>query len=246
MLRYLRIAIVPGVFILGVVLLILGLRSERIPDHVMNSPPAVNKIPPGEQQQPQDERPKDLIADSRPSLRLTAGYRPNVNRQLDATAADALSRIGQPSLPVLVEQLQSGQPQNQILAADILARMGPAAVDAAEPLVERLEDADEQVEVKLVCARAIGQIGPALWPAEPEAFIEPPTLEPLPEMNEQLLADPQMAELRRRQETRRIEYGEFHARRKQQYYDLHDEYLRRRQIAQRAVDALAMLAMSDP
>jgi len=267
--------------------LCVALGCEKIPEEVLNSPPAkyrADEPPPPDDSPP--EQPQDRVAqdgDQRP-LRMAA-YRPPSDAPLEQAAATALSRLGRPSVPVLVEQLHSDEPARRKWAAEMLARIGPDAVDAVEPLVERLEDPAEQADVKAACARAIGHIGPALWPAPPQPPREAPSLQPLPQPGDESPADtdaaktdaaktdaaktdaagteaagteaagteagateagdPELAEIRRRRRTRRVEYDENARQRQQRYYQQQQEYERRRALAQRAVDALARLALEN-
>ena len=78
---------------------------------------------------------------------------------LETTAADSLSRIGEPAVPALIQSLRSNDPGERVRAAEVLARIGPAAKNAVPFLVQSLRDPDE--DVRRLAARALGQIGPA-------------------------------------------------------------------------------------
>jgi len=81
-------------------------------------------------------------------------------------AADALGRMGPAAVPKLVEALQDPNPQVRMLAARVLARIGPNAVIAVPTLQHLLEDPDG--EVRRAATRALGQIGPAAAAAIPD------------------------------------------------------------------------------
>ena len=253
--RYDRLAI--AVFgtscLLAAGLLFAG--CERIPDHIMNSPPAVNgrfdveepirnEADSPETQTPPAAipRPQDKVA-SYESNSIPDDDDDSIDDQLAAEATSALARIGAAVVPSLVLELNSEEPLQRERAAVALSRIGPAAIEAAEPLVERLEDEQEQRSVQLACAKALKEMGPALWPAEPQPRLPRPSLEPLPELGEEDAENPQLAVLAQRRETMRIEYEERSERQQQEYYHQLQEYERRVAIAQRAVDALKKLAL---
>ncbi|MBI2825209.1 MAG: HEAT repeat domain-containing protein [Planctomycetia bacterium] len=80
-------------------------------------------------------------------------------------AVDALARIGQPSVPVLIDALSDADAEVRVHAARALARMGDAGKEAVPVLIARLEDPDEGV--RQAAARALGQMGPAAADAVP-------------------------------------------------------------------------------
>ncbi|HEX5444138.1 MAG TPA: HEAT repeat domain-containing protein [Pirellulales bacterium] len=82
------------------------------------------------------------------------------------TAADALARIGDASVPSLVEILQDPDRDVRAQAARALARMGPRAEPAIPALIAALNDSDK--EVRMGAARALGQIGPPAAEAVPD------------------------------------------------------------------------------
>ena len=84
---------------------------------------------------------------------------------LPETAARSLSRIGSAAVPELTKQLNDNDPAVRQRAADVLARIGPAAKQAVPDLVAALEDGDEAVRKS--AALALGQIGPAASEAVP-------------------------------------------------------------------------------
>jgi hypothetical protein len=91
--------------------------------------------------------------------------RPFEDWTMREAAAVALSRIGEPAVPALVEALKSPDPNIRQQAADTLARIGPAAANAVPALTGLLEDPDPRVKKSAV--RALGQIGPAAATAVP-------------------------------------------------------------------------------
>jgi HEAT repeat protein len=80
-------------------------------------------------------------------------------------AADALTRIGPPAVPMLIEALRSGDGQVRREACAVLMRMGPDAKEAVPDLVRLLEDDDE--ELRRMAAIALGRIGPDAGEAVP-------------------------------------------------------------------------------
>jgi hypothetical protein len=80
-------------------------------------------------------------------------------------AAEALSRIGPPAVPMLVEALGSPDLSVRKRALEVLLRMGPDAKEAVPALVALLEDEDE--ELRKGAAVALGRIGPDSAPAVP-------------------------------------------------------------------------------
>ncbi len=84
---------------------------------------------------------------------------------LPETAARSLGRIGAAAVPELTKQLNDRDPEVRERAADVLARIGPAAKQAVPDLVAALEDSDEAVRKS--AALALGQIGPAAADAVP-------------------------------------------------------------------------------
>jgi len=225
----------------------LGGCVERIPDSVMNSPPAKRPDAQGspKQEAPRQTPPRDRVAagaatEADAAIRLTS-YRA-AQSSLAEVAARSLAQMGSASVSQLVEQLVAADARQRVFAAEVLARIGPDAVAATEPLVERLEDDGEQEEVRLACAKALGQIGPALWPVEPQPYLPAPELEPLPSLSDDELADPTIAAIHQRQVARRIDYDQRNERRQQQHDADLAEYRRRTALAQRVVDALSKLA----
>ena len=90
------------------------------------------------------------------------------------TAAHALGRIGAAAVPELSLALRDPNPLVRKRAADILARIGPAAKEAVPVLIQTLNDPDEPV--RKAAMRALGEIGPEAKDAVPhliEALREP-------------------------------------------------------------------------
>lgn len=85
---------------------------------------------------------------------------------VDETAADALGRIGAAAVPALIDCLQDERPALRRRAAQVLARIGPDALDAVPALTLLLRDKDPDVQRE--AARALGQIGPAASTAIPD------------------------------------------------------------------------------
>ena len=106
---------------------------------------------------------------------------PKSERQL---AADALTRIGPPAVPMLVEALRGRDGEVRRQACEVLMRMGPDAREAVPELVRLLDDEDE--ELRRMAATALGRIGPDAGEAVPALMrrlleretLPPPTGEP--------------------------------------------------------------------
>jgi len=82
------------------------------------------------------------------------------------TAVDAIARIGEPAVPVLIQSLSDPDPGVRTQAARALARMTDKAKPALPALTAALNDPDE--DVRIAATRALGQLGPAAAPALPE------------------------------------------------------------------------------
>lgn len=80
-------------------------------------------------------------------------------------AADALSRIGKPAVPQLVQALSHPDPKIRRAATSVLARMGSEAKDAVPALVQLLDD--EDASVRRSAAKTLGRIGPDAAEAVP-------------------------------------------------------------------------------
>ena len=80
-------------------------------------------------------------------------------------AAEALSRIGPPAVPMLVQALQHSDPEVRLQAVRVLIRMGPDAKEAVPALVPLLDDPDERI--RKAAARSLGRIGPEAGDAVP-------------------------------------------------------------------------------
>ena len=227
---------------------------RKIPEHIMNSPPANHaapdaatpkkSAPPPVDLEPPALHPEDRLASHVDAAASEIDDAPK-SEVLREAAVDALARMGAASVPSLVKELNSQDARQRQRAAEVLALIGPAAVDAAEPLVERLEDSQEDRGVQLACATALKEIGPALWPPEPEPYLALNLAEPLPLLSGGESDNDQVAALAQRRETRRIEYDQRNARRRQLHEEHVQEYQRRRAIAARAVDVLKELALQD-
>lgn len=109
-----------------------------------------------------------------PDLRL----KPIEDWSEQETAADALGRIGPPAVPALVDALKSPDAAVRLKAAEVLARMGTDAKEAATPLTLVLDDNDERV--RKAATRALGMIGEEAAPAVPALMRSLMQPEPLP------------------------------------------------------------------
>jgi hypothetical protein len=232
--------VVPAIFI--------GCSDEAmIPEAVLNSPPATPS-PVEPDYYPERNDPAERIAgDGKPLFELTVD-RPYETWTLPQTAANSLANLGPAAVPVLVSQLRSPNVVARRQAAEILARVGPDAVRGNDlgmmsEVVARVEDPSEDLLVRKACARAVGQIGPALAAARAPA---PPVLrhvlEPLPPLSPAQLADPIAVAAREREQSRR-DYEQQRAQREEQRYAarLRDFELRQ-QLAERAASALMTIA----
>ena len=84
---------------------------------------------------------------------------------LPEAAARSLGKIGAAAVPELTKDLNDRDPEVRERAANVLARIGPAAKQAVPDLIASLEDEDEAVRKS--AAIALGQIGPAAADAVP-------------------------------------------------------------------------------
>ncbi len=224
---------------------VVGCSDEAmIPKAVLDSPPAAATP----DYYPERRAPPDKIApDGRPMFELTV-ERPFDTWTLPQTAAHSLANLGPAAVPVLVPQLRSPNVAERRQAAEILARVGPDAaksgnLNGVAAIVARVEDPSEDLLVRKGCARAIGQIGPALTAARPPAPpVLRPALEALPPLTPTQLADPIAVAAREREQSRR-DYEQQRAQREdQRYADRLRDYQQRQQLAERAAVALLRLA----
>ena len=225
---------------------IVGCSDEAsIPEAVLNSPPARRGDPPAEYY---PEQPRDQVAsDGRPLFELTVD-RPYDAWTLPQTAANSLASLGPAAMPVLVPQLRTRDLAQRRQAAEILARVGPDAARTGNlgdvvAIVERVEDPSEDLLVRKGCARAIGQIGPALAATRlPSAPAARQTLEPLPPLTPAQLTDPITVAARQREAARRQFEADRAEREVQRYTARLQDYRQRQQLAQRAAAALLRIA----
>jgi hypothetical protein len=82
------------------------------------------------------------------------------------TAAHALGRLGAAAAAEVTALLADPDPAVRLRAAEILARIGPEAATAVDPLVRILEQ-DPDPGVRKAAAFALGQMGPEASPAVP-------------------------------------------------------------------------------
>jgi hypothetical protein len=222
--------------------------GEYIPSHVMNSPPA--KMPSSEDRRRDSDRFITVAKPVQPELKTPSAAlveRPYTEWSLHETAAEALARTGAVALPELAQRLRSPSEAARLSAAQTLSRMGPDAarsIEALEALVDCLENPQESAAVRRACARAIGQIGPALTPVLPQPPDPPPALAPLPRLTVEQMLDPQVALWHEREQTRRLLEETRRAERQIEYAAARADFERRVQIAKRA--AAALLALAQP
>jgi HEAT repeat protein len=76
---------------------------------------------------------------------------------------NALAGIGRPLLPHLIRDLQSGQPEAQLRAAQLIWHMGPDAAATAPALARALRECDAETRAPLVTA--LDRLGPRARPA---------------------------------------------------------------------------------
>jgi hypothetical protein len=219
--------------------------EAAIPEAVLNSPPARRVEPPPEYY---PEQPRDKVAsDGRPLFELTVD-RPYQAWTLPQTAANSLASLGPVAVPVLVPQLRAADLAQRRQAAEILARVGHDAARTGNlgdvaAIVERVEDPSEDLLVRKGCARAMGHIGPALAAARlPSAPAARQTLDSLPPLTSEQLADPTIVAARQR-EVARPQFQIDRAEREAQRYSARlQDYRQRQQLAQRAAAALLRIA----
>src|SRR6516165_4754800 len=109
---------------------------------------------------------------------LSEGLTETSDDKLAAAAAQALGRIGEASVPVLLTVLEKGKPERAVYAARAIEKMGPAAGKAAEPLlVKHLKAAiptlveigkeRKKTPAQIHVLVGLGKIGPAAKEASP-------------------------------------------------------------------------------
>jgi len=76
-----------------------------------------------------------------------------------------LISLGEVAVPALVDLLQSGEPQERVIAATTFWGMGARAPSAAPELAAALADADP--ELRVTCAMALENMGPVARDAVP-------------------------------------------------------------------------------
>jgi HEAT repeat protein len=97
-----------------------------------------------------------------PMLALCA----EVKRKARKAIADALGRMGEAAIaPLVAVGLPHKNKRVRRCAIEALAKMGPAAQDACDALLARLDDSSKGV--RLAAIEALGEIGPAARVAEP-------------------------------------------------------------------------------
>lgn len=231
----------------SILIAITGCGDEAmIPEAVLHSPPARRVAPPEDEYYTPSANDK-VSGDQRPLFELTVD-RPYESWTLPQTAANSLANLGPAALPVVVPQLQARDVAQRRQAAEILARLGPDAARSEDlspivAIVARVEDGGEDSLVRKGCARALGQIGPALTSARPPSPpASRPAFEPLPALTPAQLADPISVAARQREEARREFDAQRAERESQRYVARLNDYRQRQQLAQRAAMALIRLA----
>jgi HEAT repeat protein len=158
--------------------LTVGCQSEPIPDSLARE---LEEMPPTSLA----PEPEDRLRRERPDMSWLQPSEPIVRPvsewTLRETAEDALGRMGEAAVPMLIEKLRFEHPdprrQAEVRrqAAEVLARIGPQAAPAVPMLIEALED--PSLDVRKSAAFALGQIGPAASAAAPallKAMLEAP------------------------------------------------------------------------
>lgn len=147
----------------------LGCRSDRLPESVLRDLEPVQQPREANRQQPG-------VSPGKPIVGVLGGspepiVRPLSEWSLQETAADALGRMGDAAVPLMIENLQYRDPEPERQAevrrqaAEVLARIGPDAEPAVPALIEALQDPSPSV--RKAAAHALGQIGPAAEAAVP-------------------------------------------------------------------------------
>jgi HEAT repeat protein len=99
---------------------------------------------------------------------------PNVKLDVSAEAAGALTKIGSPAVPALIELLQQGDISQRQGAAWALGEMGGQAKDAVPLLIKGVNSSDKHYQQAMI--NALGKIGPparAAIPALTSALDDP-------------------------------------------------------------------------
>jgi hypothetical protein len=127
---------------------------SKIPEEIRDKAEKVQKERRERAKSPQLEYGRNFISTPAEGGRIL----PWEELPVQEVAKKSLGRIGAPAVPYLIQGLQSPDVQQRRKAAEVLARIGPAAAAATEPLSRALSDPDE--EVRRNAAIALGQIGP--------------------------------------------------------------------------------------
>ncbi len=197
-----------------------------------------------------DDRVADTTADE-----LPRAYRPYIDWTLNEAATNSLVRLGPAALPQLDMELASGDVDQRRRAAAAIARIGPdvaTSADTLELLVSTLADENQDLLVRKFCLRALGQIGPAIWPREPIAYQPVTALAMIPSANrapipvnasgeeifDESLRSPDGMQ------TSRIDYSDGDSARFKAHQAALRDYRRRRDAAQQAVDLLSEIGGS--
>jgi|GEM_PF-3052192 len=127
--------------------------------------PALNQPDPADPQPPGDAASGRPVQQVPVPVRVVPDVRKFADWTIGETSFDALSRIGAPAVPALVDILHDRDHERRSHAARALARIGPAARDAVPDLIAALDEPDLKVRKNII--RALGQIGPAAADAVP-------------------------------------------------------------------------------
>ena len=84
---------------------------------------------------------------------------------VQAAVATALSTVGDPALPGLIEATTDDHASVRTIAMSILADEGPSAISAVPAIARALRDTD--ADVRLAAAQALDRLGPAAKDATP-------------------------------------------------------------------------------
>lgn len=227
----------------GGALLLCGGCTTSIPQRVLDSPPAKFRTP-----ATAVARERDRALEPPATVVHRTVAQPYTEWGLQETAIDALARLGEAATPELTAQLRSGDVAQRRRAAELFARLGPDVADdveVVETLLARLQDEREEKQVRIACARALGQMGSRLWPEPPEPYVEPPTLEPLRPLTAEERRDPAEVARYRERLARHQDQQQRIERQQREYYQRVEEYQRRLQLARRATAVLLQLARQE-
>jgi HEAT repeat protein len=91
---------------------------------------------------------------------LSDKFLENSSNKLDEVITQALTRMGEPPVAFLIQQLSSEEKARRVSASEMLGVIGPDARDSASKLSELLTDKKLETDARTAIAAALGEIDP--------------------------------------------------------------------------------------